>query len=141
MEHITDFLLHHHTRKGQIKTALTPIIAAQLSTLYGTNEAQKHMWSIHQQALAIKLEIKKGRLLEEGLRAVLVERAKKTICMDCRGNYVLEMDKQNERQCVAMSDEGLVNHREAYRKILQNIERDGSRARDVLREYLVDPEA
>jgi cytoplasmic iron level regulating protein YaaA (DUF328/UPF0246 family) len=140
MEHITDFLLHHHTRKGQIKAALTPIVQSLLSTLYGAIEAQNPLWSIHQQALAIKLELKKGKSLEEGLKNVLAERAKKVMGMEYEGGYVLEMDKQ-ERRCVAMTEEALVSHREGHGKVVKGIERGEKKARDVLREYLVGAKA
>jgi hypothetical protein len=70
---------------------------------------------------------------------MLVERARKIMGMEYEGGYVFEMDTQDERRCVAMTEEQLAAHREGYGRMVQNIERDEKKARDVLREYLVGP--
>jgi hypothetical protein len=72
---------------------------------------------------------------------VFVERARKIVGMEYEGGYVFEMDKQDERRCVAMTEEQLTAHREGYGRMVQGIERDEKKARNVLREYLLGPKA
>jgi hypothetical protein len=66
------------------------------------------------------------------------EQAKKIVGMESGMEYMLKMNKGDARLCMAVTEE-LATHRAGYEKVVQGVERDERKARDVLKEYLIPP--